>query len=94
MEKCFCACDPAYVAEQTNKEVKCDKQLRKDIDDIIQRVKSSSPSRERSLALTKLQEACMWLGMDLKRLGEENPYPTSKDPCDPTIHPTADGLKM
>lgn len=57
-------------------------------------------SRERSLALTKLQEAVMWLGMDLKTIGEENPgyvanpYPSSKDPSTPTIEPTADGLKL
>jgi hypothetical protein len=52
------------------------------------------------LALTKLQEAVMWLGMDLKAIGEENPgfvtnpYPSSKDPGTTTIEPTADGLKM
>ena len=57
-------------------------------------------SRERSLAITKLQEAVMWLGMDLKAIGEENPglvanpYPSSKDPSTPTIEPTADGLKL
>ena len=36
----------------------------------------------------------MWLGMDLKRLGEENPYPESKNPESDVVHPTADGLKM
>ena len=57
-------------------------------------------SRERSIAITKLQEAMMWLGMDLKAIGEENPeyvanpYPSSKDPNTATIEPTADGLKM
>lgn len=57
-------------------------------------------SHERSLAITKLQEAVMWLGMDLKALGEENPglvtnpYPSSKDPSTAIIEPTADGLKL
>jgi hypothetical protein len=57
-------------------------------------------SRERSLSLTKLQEAVMWLGMDLKAIGEEypqyvsNPYPSSKDPNTTRIEPTADGLKL
>lgn len=57
-------------------------------------------SRERSIAITKLQEAVMWLGMDLKALAEENPgllanpYPSSKDPSTAKIEPTADGLKM
>lgn len=76
-------------------EVLADKQLRKDTDDIIQRIKDLPLSRERSLAITKLQEGVMWLGMDLKRLGEANPYPSSKDVSTGTkIEPTADGLKL
>lgn len=73
-----------------------DKELRRDIDAIIQRLKTASErqqlraeprendaphilpsttraSRERSLAVTKLQEAVMWLGMDLKAINDENP---------------------
>lgn len=76
-------------------EVVENKRLRQEIDAKIQEVKELPASRERSLAITKLQEAVMWLGMDLKRLGTNNPYPSSKDPstgC--TIEPTADGLKL
>jgi hypothetical protein len=76
-------------------EVKEDKRLRKELDDKIQEIKSLPVSRERDLSITKLQEAVMWLGMDLKRLGESNPYPSSKDPSTGTkIEPTADGLKF
>jgi hypothetical protein len=76
-------------------EVIAVKQLRKDTDEIIQRVKNLCPCRETSLAITKLQEAVMWLGMDLKRLNEPNPYPSSKDPnTGAKIEPTADGLKL
>lgn len=76
-------------------EIVANKQLRKDTDEIIQRVKSLPPSRERSLAITKLQESVMWLGMDLKRLNCDNPYPSSKDPSTgSTIEPTADGLNL
>ncbi len=76
-------------------EVTKNKQLRKDTDDIIQRIKELPSSRERSLAVTKLQEGVMWLGMDLKRLGEANPYPSSKDASTGSvIEPTADGLKL
>lgn len=76
-------------------EVPAIKQLRKDIDEIIQRVKELDPCRETSLAITKLQEGVMWLGMDLKRLNETDPYPSSKDPSTGTkIEPTADGLKF
>ncbi len=76
-------------------EVVANKQLRKEIDEKIQAIRSLPPSRERSLAITKLQEGVMWLGMDLKRLNETNPYPSSKDPSTgDKIEPTADGLKL
>ena len=75
-------------------EIRETKQLRKDIDEIIQQVKEFIPSRETSLAITKLQEAVMWLGMNLKRLREDNPYPESKNPDSQKIEPTADGLKL
>jgi len=52
-------------------------------------------SRERSIAITKIQEAIMWLGMDLKDIGATpNPYPNSYNPESPVIEPTADGLKL
>lgn len=85
------------------------KQWRKDLDGVLQSIKRGSDtkrevltsedhprgSRERSLAVTKLQEAIMWLGMDLKDIGETpNPYPHSYDPASPVIEPTADGLKL
>lgn len=81
-------------------EIIANKELRRDIDAQIQKVKALAPSRERSIAITKLQEAVMWLGMDLKRINEStpgaspNPYPNSKDPSNTKIEPTADGLKL
>ena len=76
-------------------EVVENKRLRQEIDAKIQEVKDLPVSRECSLTITKLQEAVMWLGMDLKRLGTDNPYPSSKDPSTGTvIEPTADGLKL
>ena len=78
-----------------NLEIPKVKQLRKDIDDVIQRVKSLDGCREVSICITKLQEAVMWLGMDLKRIGGVNPYPNSKDPSTGAkIDPTADNLKF
>lgn len=71
------------------------KQLRKDLDDKLQTLKSSPrKSRERSLSITKIEEAIMWLGMDLKDLGTPNPYPQSYNPESKDIEPTADGLKL
>lgn len=83
-----------------NQEIISNKELRRDTDAIIQRVKELPSSRERSLTITKLQEGVMWLGMDLKRINETNPgtianpYPSSKDPSTTKIEPTADGLKL
>ena len=78
-----------------NLEIPKVKQLRKDIDDVIQRVKDLDGCREVSICITKLQEAVMWLGMDLKRIGDINPYPNSKDPSTGTkIDSTADNLKF
>ena len=78
-----------------NLEIPKVKQLRKDIDDVIQRVKTLDGCKEVNICITKLQEAVMWLGMDLKRIGDINPYPNSKDPSTGTkIEPTADNLKF
>lgn len=80
-------------------EIVANKELRRDIDASIQKVKGLTGSRERSISITKLQEAVMWLGMDLKRINDAagcaaNPYPNSKDPSNTKIEPTADGLKL
>jgi hypothetical protein len=103
------------MTSQIESHIILDKELRRDIDAIIQRLKEGGdknftglrspdhpvrPSRERSLAITKLQEAVMWLGMDLKAINDENPgaqenpYPHSKDPSTTIIDKTADGLKL
>ncbi len=85
------------------------KQHRKDLDEVLQRLKCDAAftytglrapdhpvraSRERSLAITKLEEAIMWLGMDLKAQNTPSPYPNSYNPASPVIDPTADGLKL
>lgn len=82
------------IESELESETKFDKQLRKDLDALLQKLQEADKSRERSIAITKLQEAIMWLGMDLKRLGTPNPYPESKNPESPVVHPTSDGLKM
>lgn len=76
-------------------EVQRIKQLRQDGDALLQRIKELPPSRENSLSITKFQEGVMWLGMELKRRNEPNPYPSSKDASTgDVIEPTADGLKL
>ncbi len=74
------ACDNAGEGAETLKELNIveSKKLRVQIDECIQNLKKSElnrRSRERSLSITKLQEAVMWLGMDLKDIGGVRPYP-------------------
>lgn len=80
--------------ELLGRDIICNKQLRKDLDEDLQNLKSCPKSRERAIAITKIQEAIMWLGMDLKRLNEPNPYPDSYDTSNTKIAPTADGIKL
>lgn len=98
-------CETITQAFSIEQQIKNNKSQRRDIDDLLQVVKVGHKSRERSLCITKLQEAIMWLGMDLKRIAEEspcaseasgnlNPYPNSKDPSNLIIDKTADGLKL
>lgn len=99
-----------------SQHVKITKELRVELDSTLQKLKvasclipiSQTPnnpdtmrgSRERSLAITKIQEAIMWLGMDLKGLkeaglsDEPNPYPESYNPASGVVEPTAQGLKL
>lgn len=76
-----------------DENVKAVKQARKDLDAILSNIISLPKSRETSLTITKIEEGIMWLGKELKRLGEQNPYPDSYDPTNTKIEPTADGLK-
>lgn len=75
-------------------DITYNKELRVELDRQLQVLKDLTPSRERSLAITKLQEAIMWLGMDLKRLGTPTPYPNSYKPENTVVDPTADGLRL
>lgn len=73
------------------------KSLRVKFDEALQDLRKAElnrRSRERSLAVTKLQEAIMWLGMDLKDLDAPTPYPNSYNPANTIVDPTADGLKL
>ena len=85
---------PAADPERNQWSIKADKQCRVDLDSVLQNLKQLAPSRERALAITRVQEAIMWLGMDLKRLGGPNPYPHSYDPTSPVVDPTADNLTL
>lgn len=74
--------------------VKQVKALRQGLDAQLQGVKALPPSREVSIAITNIQQGIMWLGMELKRLGEANPYPNSYNAENTVIDRIADNLKL
>ena len=76
----------------SNNEIIMSKQIRIDTDDIIRRVKNMPVSSEAHMSLIKLQEAIMWMGMNLKRLGNPNPYPNSRNTNNTKVDKTADNL--
>ncbi len=83
------------MGEENEASIKETKQFRVDLDTVLQRIKASErKGRERSLCVTKIQEAIMWLGMDLKDLNAPNPYPESYNPENAIVEKTADGLKL
>lgn len=85
---------PEQLKAENDAGIVADKELRRDLDAQLQKLKSLPQSRERNLSITKLQECIMWLGMDLKRLNDTRPYPSSYDPSNTKVEPTADGLKL
>lgn len=80
--------------ETPDPEIIATKQLRKDLDEPLQRLKALTPSRERATSISRLKEAIMWLGMDLKERGTPNPYPNSRDTSNGVVDPTGDGLTL
>jgi hypothetical protein len=71
-----------------------DKSFRNQLDGILQDLKTCPKTRERAVAITKIQEAIMWLGLDLKELnGGKSCYANGYLP-NTIVDPPADGLKL
>lgn len=92
-------CNPELIRKEKEEQIALNKTIRKDLDEVLQKFRNGCHeqrcwSHEREVAIDKIIEAMMWLGKDLARIGTPDPYPTSRDPEDKTVHPTADGLKM
>lgn len=78
-------------------DVKTVKELRVELDGSLQKLKKyadESLNEECEVSILKIKEAIMWLGMELKALGAQNPYPNSYNPDSTEIEHTADGMKM
>lgn len=92
-----------FINEYNTTRVQAVKSLRQQLDVVLgymQLVASSNPhmpkqhpSRELSLAITKVEEGIMWLGKELGSMREPHPYPESRNPNSEKIEATADGLK-
>ena len=92
---------PEKVVTSKDVAITVAKQFRKDLDDQLQALKifkdncgRGEAGRNAALAVTHLEDVIMRLGMTLKALGTENPYPNSYKPENTIVDPTADGLKM
>ena len=80
------------------KTVSSIKELRRNLDAILQRVDSLEFINKnfvpKEIVHLKIVEAIMWLGICLKELGELDPYPESRNPNSQRIEPISDGLKL
>lgn len=89
---------PESIKARHDRDIVKTKELRVQLDGVLQNIKEAVAkdrhSRERALAVTKVQEAIMWLGMDLKDIGTPTPYPNSYNPSNTIVDATADGLKL
>jgi hypothetical protein len=85
------------------------KGFRKRLDDLLQEMKSHRSNMiasndyaddkgesiaQHTISIRDLESAIMRQGMTLKAIGNENPYPNSKDISNTVVDPTADGLKL
>lgn len=77
------------------------KTFRRDFDAKLQELKAFKDSLGRcdaaaqcTISMRALEDVNLRLGLTLKELGTENPYPNSKDPSNTIVDPTADGLKF
>lgn len=87
--------------DSLEKEIITVKQFRKELDGILQRMKDlksnmclGDANRQLSISITDLESSIMRLGMTLKEIGTDNPYPNSYNPDNTVVDPTADGLKL
>ncbi|MCU7518557.1 MAG: hypothetical protein HF307_19470 [Ignavibacteria bacterium] len=76
-------------SEITEKRIKTIKAMREDLVSFMG-IKEHISNRETSLCVTKLEEARMWMGKLLGKLGTEYPYPESMDPASKKIEPPTD----
>lgn len=79
-----------------SERIKITKGYRKALDAILQDIVTDGfRTSEKFLAITKLKEAIMWLGMDLKELNDGvSCYKEGYNPDSAVVEPVADGLQL
>lgn len=77
-------------------KINATKHWRKELDVVLQQLRPPTDhSRERSEAITKIQSAIMWLGMDLEEMaGGVSCYEHGYDPSNAKVDLPADGVKL
>ena len=82
--------------EPTEAIIKRIKGYRFHLDSVLQAVKKDTyGSQEKTLAITKIQEAIMWLGMCCKELNDGvSCYGEGYNPESAKVEPTPDGVKL
>ena len=65
--------EPPTTQTVLDADIIANKELRRDLDAQLQKLKRLVPSRERAICITNLEQSIMWLGMDLKRLNSLRP---------------------
>ena len=85
-------CEGLITGPSVEEQIIETKHLRKDLDDVIQRLRKLPCCDELHNARHYTTNALMCLGMNLKRLGNSNPYPNSRDTSNTTVDPTDAGL--
>lgn len=97
----MCNEQPMSPEETKDRKIQQDKGWRAQLDAILRDLKywtrwgpGCRISRERCLAITKIEEAIMWLDMDLKEINNGvTRHPEGCNPGSDVVHPVADGLK-
>ena len=88
MENVFDFSKETTEAQYVEQNLKATRQLMANLDSELQKLKCLDGSRERSLAISRLQEAILWLGLDFKKFNERNLHYNIK------IDSPIDGMKM
>lgn len=86
---------PISESEMADTEILLTKTIRIELDKVLQdHIKTMKPSREIALCRTKVEEAIMWAGMNLKRLNDGKTCYENSYKLNTIVDPMKDGVKL